>query len=1369
MGLKELYTATGAKIFGTASTVKTIGAAAAASAVIAGAAAGVHAFTSGRDFTPDGAGRAIRTNQVHFDGSENTIGRQDEQTKNGESEIYERDESAEEKQKPQTGDSASFLFENVKQQEKPSGLLDRDGTAAAIAGTLPAAGAAGVQPGTVLDIVKDPAAADIVLHPGDVAQATPPTGGDTANSGGNTAQPSVTPASPSTGGDTAPNQPSRPAAPDSRGGGSSSSGGETGGAAAPDAPVTPVTPTAPNKPQQTDGKPPEQTSEEKGPDIPWFDSGTRYDGTVTLPSDSEVRIVGRLDSTDALYAGQIVNDADIVRALYAYVMAGEKMYYWTSSDLGKYIRINRVSFDGGKTWLTDFSNNIEIPKNAGDQSMQIDMSYRFSENSAWTEYRPDGGNGYIDCTVAPHRILVLGRELTDKDTEIPLDIVLNSDYSYNAFSRRLNLFALQRRLYEKLYGWDSGTAYDELPPIDRLFSGWTEDGRRVSWDYTCDGGRHVLQPSDFVKVPENLTVRLKINKGMTYELQTLTGFDESALTEDEGYGTLTIPEYVQAVAFETDGQEESPVTFLPYLVGTMEIPASVVYIKPDSISSVLDAYRVAENNEYYASTEDGILTSRDGTEYLAIPENNEDVVVPENVTSVRLPESYYGTVTLMAQSEDRLPSISFEKMSHGSVIVQPGLLNAFVTKYGRQLDGTGTTVSVDGGDKAKYEVHDGYLTHREDGAAVLDRVVTDAEIYRLPQGVDRIAANAFAGSSVKILITDAKISYAKDSFKDSMVSYVTCEDETQKAEINEKLNDAGVAGVEFAASGTSDDGCFYVKSDGKIVVVNAPDGISEYYGEIIIDGEKKTVESIAAHAFDGCTTLEYVSLPETVKAIGVSAFENCTALSGVLLGSKDSVTIMERAFNNCTNLRFIASNAKNMELKNDYDILSESGSETLYGQLWCLAGSKGFDDSWSCYEPRSDWRDETDIAEFRVIDCNGANVLYGCNAEDESELWEGSRLDSWIALRAAGSPAEGGTITLPETTIAINNSCFAQLDCAFTINWEELPRLVRIYDSAFAQSGLTGVIHPVQSTYMMLLRNAAFYQTNIVEADFSEVSLEDYGESALVDCKQLQSVSFGWVCRKSDGEFMSIIPNGSFYGCDALTDLYFTTEEPIGLLTWYPHAPFQFADGIYDRNIRIHVPEGCEERYFRAWKPMFIGYTDEEIENGTYYIDMSMFELSWMEWYFPEDRWPEFVQAVCDYRAIHGENNLRAMMGMELLEEPENPEEHKEDYGYADPFGGDWSDWFCAPVDAASDEDGDRIKVDTEIPDENPDITQDGQTASDETISDETGGENISGETVTGESTPSADAPDGEDSASADTNNTEPAPETTDAAEGENT
>mgnify|MGYP006896714419 CR=1 FL=1 len=80
-----------------------------------------------------------------------------------------------------------------------------------------------------------------------------------------------------------------------------------------------------------------------------------------------------------------------------------------------------------------------------------------------------------------------------------------------------------------------------------------------------------------------------------------------------------------------------------------------------------------------------------------------------------------------------------------------------------------------------------------------------------------------------------------------MVSYVTCEDETQKAEINKKLNDAGVAGVEFAASGTSDDGCFYVKSDGKIVVVNVPDGISITARSSLTARKKRSTASRRTH------------------------------------------------------------------------------------------------------------------------------------------------------------------------------------------------------------------------------------------------------------------------------------------------------------------------------------------------------------------------------------------------------------------------------------------------------------------------------------------------------------------------------------------
>ena len=105
-------------------------------AVIAGGAAGIHAYTNGRDFTPSGESRAMRTNQVHFDGDESTIGKQDEseQNKKSESEMYERDANAEEQAKPQTGDSASYLFDSEKQPETSANntLFDGNGTAAAI-------------------------------------------------------------------------------------------------------------------------------------------------------------------------------------------------------------------------------------------------------------------------------------------------------------------------------------------------------------------------------------------------------------------------------------------------------------------------------------------------------------------------------------------------------------------------------------------------------------------------------------------------------------------------------------------------------------------------------------------------------------------------------------------------------------------------------------------------------------------------------------------------------------------------------------------------------------------------------------------------------------------------------------------------------------------------------------------------------------------------------------------------------------------------------------------------------------------------------------------------------------------------------------
>ena len=134
----------------------------------------------------------MRTNQVHFDGDESTIGKQDEseQDKKSESEMYERDANAEEQAKPQTGDSASYLFDSEKQPETSANntRLDGNGTAAAIAGTTVSDGAASTPPGTVIDIVSDPSKADMVIRPGTAGAVTEPSAGE---GGGNAEIPPV--------------------------------------------------------------------------------------------------------------------------------------------------------------------------------------------------------------------------------------------------------------------------------------------------------------------------------------------------------------------------------------------------------------------------------------------------------------------------------------------------------------------------------------------------------------------------------------------------------------------------------------------------------------------------------------------------------------------------------------------------------------------------------------------------------------------------------------------------------------------------------------------------------------------------------------------------------------------------------------------------------------------------------------------------------------------------------------------------------------------------------------------------------------------------------------------------------------------------
>ncbi len=1168
--------------------------AAAVTVLTGGIAAFSVAYWNGNRFQPSAVKQDLQANQVVFPGDESKNGNAG-QDNSKESELWKKEEEAESKDRPQSDKTAGYLFEN-------DNLFLPDGSGTLSFGNN--GNQAGQYPGgngTSYDVVGDGSNADLIIGGN----------GNHGQGSGNT---------------------------------------DTGNASKPGtdpnpSPDDPSTPDIPSKRPSASAKDPEGTK--NNPEIgssDWVTTKPYHEGITpggTLEADgthSNVYIQRPLfsDYTNMLYEGQTVTAKQIFYALETYVVGSDHVQYvWGADALDKYVKIDGISFDGGKTFLTEFP--VTIPTNVGEGQMVIKAAYRFSEKGQWIEklvnYQPEA------C-----RLLILSEQIKEENTVIDESLILNTYSQYPAVGDTENLLRMQFDLMGR-------------ENLSVLFPGWTEDGERVPWFYEVKAGRHILEPEEMVPLSEEYTVKLKnywmsenYEVGFQYMnlcyLQTLTDYDSASLLvrahQDMSvtgrYGAdLWVPNYVQTVDFDSNAD---------ITVEDVYIPSTVLYINnmEDGLE-VHKGWHVDKENEVYVSSEDGMLLNKAETEVLGVPTEIEKITISDTVTKVSLTaQNRLEEVHLKADSIETLPVINYDNLSNCTIFVKEELLEAFVKEKTELLSGDqNVTVASESEPERLYHVEKDFLIDNE---GTLYKALQNGTGSTVPESAKKIWGGTFANTEITTITLPEALSdleLKQDSFADSQVQKIYCSTKAQYESMVSQLEKLGIKDIQAELLKKSKEGFFYAVTLENGVeegtLISAPADVKSFDGTVTAeDGTQVSLTRIGDNAFAECKELEWVTLPENITEIGYQAFLDCTVLQGILIDTKECVVIGDKSVDGCTSLRFLASNAKKGIMENDYmpvisDHYGTENSPNYY--FYVPTGCVG-------YTSTAIYFDEASGVDGYILEECGetGKCLYGTRCD------ENGKSIPWLALRSGVKVDD--ELRLPKETEFIYAYAFADTGSpsgCYAVNWNDMPNLSTLFVGCFRNSQLGEKV--VLGKDYNIDDNAFAGCERLKEIEIPGDGNINLGEYVFANCENLTTVKIG-----GTQEFASLYSE-LFSGCDSLQDIYLENETPC-ILALYGKQPFQFNSlWLVDeeqKRLRLHVPEGAEEAYVKEWKYMFAGYYNT--------VDKSAYQRMWeaMEdeylgnyWQFPTE---ETVVEMMRERLLEAENRLRTMLGEMSVEEP---------------------------------------------------------------------------------------------------------------------
>lgn len=1161
---------------------KAVFTAAAVAALTGGSVAFAVAYRSGYAFDPTGKKQEFQANQVVFPGDESMTGDANREN-SGESELWEKEENSSDKDRPQEDGNTGYLFENknllLPESTDTLTFTDQENQTPLVPD---------LKGGnhTVYDIVEDTSTADLVIaKKGEESHRTDEV---TVSGSGekDSISESVTETEQKTEPDTVPKPTPIPTQPD------------TSSEEKPDAsPADSIKDILPANKNQTI----------------FFPDSTEYtEENVKNATIEYIVIEGDEFGDYQLYKGQRVSQTELFYVLTTYVMDSEgKVYLWNKNALNQYIRIDGVSFDGGASYLTDFP--VKIPEDLEEGEMQIRVGYRLSLDSEdWTEEE-------VLYHAADSRIYLLSQKRDAQSDSIDETAVLNPD--------GMNQCLAAGSTFNLLTWLDNYLGEDYLTG---LFPGWTENGKTVPWYYEVTSGRHILEPAESVDFDtDTYDVRLEAHwmsdtfeEGSAYRnlcyLQTLERYWGGEFDWDTGslhVDSMKVPEYIQGV--NLDGG---------YIIDEIELPSTVLYVNCDTDSMRIDQrWIISGENPVYASDENGLLYNKAKTKILGIPYSMTKLTVPDTIESVDIPaQNQISAIQIESADAASIPDIDYSHLSDCRIIVAADQLIEYLeNNYKKMYQGKNLTAATSADADVTYCVRNQAIVS---STGSLRKALKGSKTLHLAKDIQVIETGAFRDNTDTTTLVlsknQAELTLEEDCFQDSHIEKIICQTSEQKTALEAQLGKCGKTGIQVALTDEITDGFGYLVDGAQVTLLSAPSDITEFDGTIeTADGTTLTVTAIGDGAFEGCTSLQWVILPESVTEIGSSAFKNCSTLEGIFIDTRETITIGNEALDGCTSLRFFASNAKEGIMESGYN----PELTGAYGEYICYipTDAEGYGDYFL------NFTEDSDVCSYRLVESGDkGKLLYGVSNDGEA----------WMLLRS--SRALDAQTVIADTTsyiwpYALSDTVSTE-GAAYSIDFERAKSLWYIGEGAF--------------------KNSAIEEVKIA----GEV---DLGKEAFAGSR-IKSIRFG-SCADI---FFS-----TFEDCNALEEIQIGSETPCNLSSYTLGFEFSFnTNEEWDESrLKIRVPEGSELEYVKKWRYYLSGYSDyRELREYTEYDlwdvdeDFNLIEPT-----------EEQITAAVEEILTRQENRARAFLGMDPVESPTDIEEDM-DSGDEEEDDVDWEEWL---------------------------------------------------------------------------------------------